>query len=207
MYAVRTEREGETAFKKATASAFYKLLKSLTNVPIPADTGDFRLMDRKVIDAMNAMGEQHRFLRGMAAWVGFKQIGMPYRRDARAAGETKYPLKKMLRLAVDAIASFSQAPLKLATYAGFFVTLMSLLGIVVTIVVRLLPGVHALEGQATTLVATLFIGGVQLISVGILGEYIGRIYDEVKRRPLFLVSDTHGFAPPGLAPPPPQAGE
>lgn len=196
VYAVRTEREGETAFKKATASAFYKLLQSLTNVPIPADTGDFRLMDRKVINAMNAMGEHHRFLRGMAAWVGFQQIGLPYKREARAAGETKYPLKKMVRLAIDAIASFSQAPLKLATYVGFAVTLISLLAIAVVIVLRLLPGIHALEGQATTLIATLFIGGVQLVSIGILGEYIGRIYDEVKRRPLFLVSKTHGFEEP-----------
>ncbi|MBC8142545.1 MAG: glycosyltransferase family 2 protein [Armatimonadetes bacterium] len=193
VYAVRTEREGETAFKKATASAFYKLLQSLTNVPIPADTGDFRLMDRKVVAAMNAMGEHHRFLRGMAAWVGFTQIGLPYKRDARAAGETKYPLKKMVRLAVDAIASFSQAPLKLATYMGFAVTLLSLLAIVVVIILRLTPGIRALEGQATTLIAALFIGGVQLVCIGILGEYIGRIYDEVKRRPLYLVSRTHGF--------------
>ena len=193
VYAVRTERDGETAFKKATASAFYRLLGRLTNIVIPADTGDFRLMDKKVVDAMNTMGEHHRFLRGMAAWVGFKQIGMPYKRDARAAGSTKYSVSKMLRLALDAIASFSQAPLKLATYLGFFAVLASLLVIVAALVLQAFPGVPVLRGQATIIVVALFLGGVQLLCLGILGEYIGRIYDEVKQRPLFFVASTQGF--------------
>ncbi len=193
VYAVRAEREGETWFKQTTAKTFYRLIARITNVNIPVDTGDFRLMDRRVVDALSSMREQHRFMRGMSAWVGFKQTGVPYKRDARSAGETKYPFRKMFKFALDGITSFSYLPLQLATYTGFGITILSLLGIILTIILRLIPGVYAFEGQATTLVTVLFLGGVQLIFLGIIGEYLGRIYDEVKNRPLYIVAETLGF--------------
>lgn len=188
VFAVRAEREGETFFKKFTASLFYRLIYRITDVDIPLDTGDFRLMDRKVVNVMNAMKEHHRFLRGMSAWVGFKQIGVSYKRAARFAGETKYPLKKMLRLALTAITGFSYVPLQMATIIGFISAGISLIAIPVVAIMRLV-NTGAFFGQATTLIAVLFFGGVQLISLGILGEYIGRIYDEVKGRPLYIVSE------------------
>jgi dolichol-phosphate mannosyltransferase len=188
VYAVRAEREGETWFKTFTASLFYRLIYRITDVKIPLDTGDFRLLDRSVIDVMNNMRERHRFLRGMSAWVGFRQVGVPYRRAARFAGTTKYPISKMLRLALNAITSFSYFPLQMATYVGFFAAGLAILVIPVVIFLRL-TGSAAFFGQASTLLAVLFLGGVQLISLGILGEYIGRIYDEVKGRPLYIVSE------------------
>lgn len=188
VYAVRTEREGETWFKKATAAAFYRLIYRITDVKIPVDTGDFRLMDRKVVDVLNRMREHHRFLRGMSAWVGFRQIGVPYKRAPRFAGETKYPLRKMLRLALNAITSFSYFPLQLATYMGFIAAGLAILAIPFVIILRALQP-QAFFGQASTLIAVLFLGGVQLISLGILGEYVGRIYDEVKGRPLYVVRE------------------
>jgi dolichol-phosphate mannosyltransferase len=192
VYAVRTERAGETWFKKATASLFYRLLRRLTAVDIPADTGDFRLMDRKVVDALNRMGEHHRFLRGMAAWVGFRQVGMPYQREARAAGETKYPLRKMGKLAMDAVCSFSHAPLRLATNLGWGIAAVAIAYAIVVAVRRLFFGV-GVPGWASLVVALSFLSGVQLITLGLIGEYIGRIYDEVKGRPLYLVSRRAGF--------------
>jgi len=188
VYAVRGEREGETWFKKFTAAAFYRLIYSITDVKIPVDTGDFRLMDRKVVNVLKQMKERHRFPRGMSAWVGFRQIGVTYRRAARVAGVTKYPFKKMLRLALNAITGFSYFPLQVATYVGFFSAGVSILAIPVVAVMRL-AGSHFFEGQTTTLVSVLFLGGVQLISLGILGEYIGRLYDEAKGRPLYIVRD------------------
>lgn len=188
VYAVREEREGETWFKKTTASFFYRLINRITDVEIPLDTGDFRLMDHKVVQVMNRMREKHRFPRGMSAWVGFRQIGVQYKRKPRFAGETKYPLKKMIRLALNAITSFSYFPLQLATYIGFISAGLSVLAIPVVAILRLVTGT-ALFGQATTLVIVLFLGGVQLISLGIIGEYIGRIYDEAKGRPLYIVAD------------------
>lgn len=191
VYAVRAEREGETWFKQFTASLFYRIIYRITDVKIPLDTGDFRLMDRKVVDVLKGMRERHRFLRGMSAWVGFRQVGVPYRRAARFAGATKYPFRKMLRLALNAVTSFSYFPLQVATYMGFISAGVSILAIPVIILLRLFgaPGAQAFFGQASTLVAVLFLGGVQLISLGILGEYIGRIYDEVKGRPLYIVSE------------------
>ncbi|PKO06848.1 MAG: glycosyltransferase [Chloroflexi bacterium HGW-Chloroflexi-3] len=188
VYAVRSDREGETFFKKVTASVFYRLIFRITDVKIPLDTGDFRLMDRKVVSVMNTMREHHRFLRGMSAWVGFKQVGVTYKRAARLAGETKYPIKKMMKLALTAITGFSYVPLQIATYMGFISAGISLIAIPVVILMRIL-GSQQFIGQATTLIAVLFLGGVQLISLGILGEYIGRIYDEVKGRPLYIVSE------------------
>ncbi len=188
VYAVREEREGESWFKRVTAALFYRLINRITDVNIPLDTGDFRLLDRKVVDTLNTMRERHRFPRGMAAWVGFRQIGVPYKRAARYAGETKYPFRKMLRLALNAITGFSYFPLQLATYFGFVCAGISALAIPVVIVLRL-AGNQAFFGQATTLIAVLFLGGVQLISLGILGEYVGRLYDEVKGRPLYILRE------------------
>jgi glycosyltransferase involved in cell wall biosynthesis len=188
VYAVRSKREGESWFKLLSAAAFYRLIQRITDVNLPMDTGDFRLLDRKVVKVLNGMREKHRFLRGMSVWVGFKQAGVEYERAERFAGETKYPLKKMLRLASDAITGFSYFPLQMATYLGFFVAGVSILAIPVVIILRL-TGSHPLLGQATTLIAVLFLGGVQLISLGILGEYVGRLYDEAKDRPLYIVRE------------------
>lgn len=188
VYAVRSEREGETWFKTFTASLFYRIISRITDVNIPLDTGDFRLMDRQVVDTLNSMREKHRFLRGMSSWVGFKQIGVSYKREKRIAGETKYPFRKMMRLAITAITGFSYFPLQVATFFGFFSAGLSILFIPIVVVLRLV-GDKAFFGQASTLIAVLFLGGVQLISLGILGEYIGRIYDEVKGRPLYIVSE------------------
>lgn len=188
VYAVRAEREGETWFKKFTAAMFYRIVHRITDVKIPVDTGDFRLMDRKVVDVLKTMRERHRFPRGMSAWVGFRQVGVPYRRAARFAGMTKYPFKKMLRLALNGITSFSYFPLQLATYFGFASAGLAAVAIPVVIVMRLI-GSQFFEGQATTLIAVLFLGGVQLISLGVLGEYIGRLYDEAKARPLYILRE------------------
>jgi dolichol-phosphate mannosyltransferase len=188
VYAVREEREGETWFKKITAALFYRLIHAITNVNIPLDTGDFRLMDEKVVAVMKQMREKHRFLRGMSAWVGFKQVGVNYKRKPRYAGTSKYPLKKMIQFALNAITSFSYFPLQLATYIGFIAAGLSVVAIPIIIILRLTTGT-ALLGQATTLVMVLFLGGVQLISLGIIGEYIGRIYDESKNRPLYIVAE------------------
>jgi dolichol-phosphate mannosyltransferase len=157
-------------------------------VNIPLDTGDFRLLDRKVVDVMKSMRERHRFLRGMAAWVGYKQIGVKYKRAARHAGVTKYPFRKMLLLALNAVTSFSYFPLQVATYVGFFAAGGAILAIPVVIIMRM-TGSQAFFGQASTLISVLFLGGVQLISLGVLGEYIGRLYDEAKGRPLYIVSE------------------
>jgi len=186
VYAVRAERAGETWFKKTTAALFYRIVHRITDVKIPVDTGDFRLMDRKVVDVLKTMRERHRFPRGMSAWVGFRQIGVPYKRAARHAGVTKYPFKNMLKLALNAITGFSYFPLQLATYFGFAAAGLAIIAIPVVIGMRL-AGQGAFLGQATTLIAVLFLGGVQLISLGVLGEYLGRIYDEVKGRPLYIV--------------------
>jgi dolichol-phosphate mannosyltransferase len=188
VYGVRTDREGENWFKLATASLFYRLIYRITDLNIPLDTGDFRLLDRKVVNVMNQMRERHRFLRGMSTWVGFRQTGVEYKRAARFAGTTKYPLKKMLKFANDAITGFSYLPLQIATYLGFASAGISILAIPVVAVARA-SGSQAFYGQATTLIAVLFLGGVQLISLGILGEYLGRLYDQVKGRPLYIVRE------------------
>ena len=188
VYAVRRKREGESWFKLFTASLFYRLIYRITDVKIPLDTGDFRLLDRKVVDVMGQMRERHRFLRGMAAWVGYRQVGVEYDRKERFAGKTKYPFGKMLKLALNAITSFSYFPLQMATYIGFLSAGISILAIPVVVSLRL-SNQAALLGQATTLIAVLFLGGVQLITLGILGEYVGRIYDESKGRPLYIVSE------------------
>lgn len=189
VYAIRKEREGESFFKLFTAALFYRLIYRITDVNIPRDTGDFRLLDRKVVNVLKQMRERHRFLRGMSAWVGFRQTGVYYKRASRFAGKTKYPLKKMLKFASDAITGFSYLPLQLATYMGFFCAGVSILAIPAVIIARL-AGSQAFFGQASTLIAVLFLGGVQLISLGILGEYIGRLYDEAKGRPLYILRES-----------------
>jgi dolichol-phosphate mannosyltransferase len=190
VYAVRAEREGESWFKLVTASVFYRIIRRITDVKIPLDTGDFRLLDRKVVDVLKQMRERHRFLRGMSVWVGFKQTGVEYRRAARFAGQTKYPFKKMFKFAWDAITSFSYLPLQVATYLGFISAGLSTLAIPVVAAMRITGTQEAFAGQATTLIAVLFLGGVQLISLGILGEYIGRLYDEARGRPLYIVCES-----------------
>ncbi|MCX6043976.1 MAG: glycosyltransferase family 2 protein [Chloroflexi bacterium] len=202
VYAVRSKRQGETWFKLFTAKVFYRLLRGVANIDIPVDAGDFRLMDRRVVLAMRQLREKHRFMRGLSSWVGFKQIGVEYERAERYAGETKYPLRKMIRLAMNAITSFSYLPLQLATYVGFTLAFLSLLGIILAVVLRL-SGSDAFHGQATTLVSVLFLGGIQLIFLGIIGEYLGRIYDEVKGRPLYIVSQAYGFVGHKESPPTP----
>jgi glycosyltransferase involved in cell wall biosynthesis len=191
VYAVRAQRKGETAFKLATAKLFYRLLSRIAAVEIPHDTGDFRLMDRRAAHALRRLREHHRFMRGLSSWIGFRQIGVPYVRQERHAGKTNYPFRKMLKLAIDATTSFSYVPLQLATTLGFIVAGLSVLGIVLAIALRLAN--RTVAGQATTLVAVLFLGGLQLIFLGIIGEYLGRIYDEVKGRPLYLIKDALGF--------------
>jgi len=186
VYATRSKREGETWFKLFTALAFYRLIQRITDINLPMDTGDFRLLDRKVVDVMGGMREKHRFLRGMSVWVGFRQTGVEYERAERLAGETKYPIKKMFRLASDAITGFSYFPLQLATYLGFTFTGISFIAILALVILRL-AGSQLLMGQAATLIAVLFLGGVQLLSLGMIGEYIGRLYDEAKGRPLYTV--------------------
>ncbi len=194
VYAVRSKRKGESWFKLFTAKLFYRIIYRITDVDIPMDTGDFRLMDRKVVSALKQMKERHRFIRGMTSWVGFKQTGVEYVRQERYAGETKYPLRRMLKFAGDAITGFSYFPLQLATFLGFIVAALSGLGMVGVIVARLF-GNQAFFGQATTLVMVLFLGGVQLLSLGVIGEYLGRIYDEVKGRPMYVVNEAVGFKP------------
>ena len=194
VYGQREEREGESAFKKATAAAFYRLLRRITNVEIPVDTGDFRLMGPRAVAAFRALPERNRFIRGLVSWIGFPQIAVRYRRHARHAGETKYPLRKMVRFALDGITSFSFLPLRLATWLGFAVSLLSFLYIVVVIVLKVL-GINW-PGYTSMMAAILFLGAVQLVMIGVLGEYVARIFDEVKRRPLYLVGDsTDGRSP------------
>jgi dolichol-phosphate mannosyltransferase len=191
VYAVRRSRKGESAFKVFTARAFYRVIKHLTKVSIPLDTGDFRLMSRRTVEAVRKLPERHRFLRGMVSWVGFNQVAVEYDRDERHSGSTKYPLPKMLRFAMDGITSFSDAPLRFASYFGFAVSAIAFVYAVVVIVMKTLhlsPAFYT-PGWASTIVAVTFLGGVQLISLGILGEYLGRVYDEVKGRPLYLISD------------------
>jgi glycosyltransferase involved in cell wall biosynthesis len=193
-YAQRTERTGETAFKIWSARIFYRLVQRISRVAIPSDTGDFRLMDRKVVDAFLRMPERDRFLRGMVSWVGYRQVAVPYKRAPRFAGRTGYPLLKMVRFATDAVVSFSFAPLRLAVWTGFLVIGLALLGIVYAVILRFFADPSQwVRGWASIFVAVLFMGGVQLVSLGIIGEYVGRIYGEVKQRPLYIVWERFGF--------------
>jgi polyisoprenyl-phosphate glycosyltransferase len=186
VYAARTEREGETRFKLATADLFYRLLSRISSVPMTRNSGDFRLLDRRALDALLCMRERNRYLRGMTVWIGFTQTAVPYRRDARYAGETKFSLTRMLRFSLDAIASFSHVPLQIATLVGFGFAAFAFLMIPVAIAFRIFG--QFVPGVTTTIIAILLLGGIQLMSIGVIGEYVGRIYDEVKARPLYFVS-------------------
>ncbi|MBQ9915115.1 MAG: glycosyltransferase family 2 protein, partial [Clostridia bacterium] len=179
VYGQRISRKGESFFKKFTAKAFYRLLRSLTNVDIPVDTGDFRLIDRKVCDVLSGLTEKNRYVRGLVSWSGFRQTAVRFHREERFAGETKYPLKKMLKFAIDGITTFSYKPLKLATYLGFFISFLSFLYLLVVLYLKLFTD-RAVSGWASTLSVSLIFNGVVLIMLGIIGEYIGRIYDETK---------------------------
>jgi glycosyltransferase involved in cell wall biosynthesis len=192
VYAQRKKRKGETFFKLFTASFFYRLIRRLASIDIPPDTGDFRLIDHQVVLALRQIREHHRFMRGLSVWVGFKQTGVLYDRQERFAGSTQYPLRKMVKFATDAITGFSYVPLQLATTLGFWISICAMLSIPVVGLLRLFLGDTFFHGQATTLVSVLFLGGVQLIFLGIIGEYLGRIYDEVKNRPLYITTE----APP-----------
>jgi polyisoprenyl-phosphate glycosyltransferase len=191
-YGVRGEREGETAVKLMTAKYFYRLINAMSDTPIPLDTGDFRLMDRSVVDALQSMPERDRFVRGMVSWVGFRQEPVVYRRAGRFAGVTKYPLTKMVRFAVDGILSFSLVPLRLATWMGFTAAGLSLLGILYAMVLRLLTSIWV-PGWTLLFIALLFLSGAQLMFLGVIGEYLGRVYGEAKRRPLYVVQERLGF--------------
>jgi dolichol-phosphate mannosyltransferase len=193
VYGVRQSRAGETAFKRATAHGFYRLLSRATDVDIPVDAGDFRLMSRRALDALLAMPEQARFIRGMVAWIGFKQVPFAYDRAERFAGETKYPLKKMVRFAFDALTGFSSAPLKLASHAGLWLSLGSLL-LIVYIAYAWITG-HSIQGWTSLMLVVVVLGAVQMFVLALMGEYIGRLYNESKRRPLYTVQDGAGGTP------------
>jgi polyisoprenyl-phosphate glycosyltransferase len=185
--AVREAREGETWLKLATARGFYRIFAKLAQIDLQAQAADFRLLDRSALDALNSMRERNRFLRGMSVWVGFKQTAVPFQRDARYAGKTKYTPRKMLRFSLDAISSFSHVPLQLATYLGFLFSVIAFLAIPVAIGFRIAG--QFVPGITTVLLVVLLLGGIQLITVGIIGEYLGRVYDEVKGRPLYVVRE------------------
>jgi glycosyltransferase involved in cell wall biosynthesis len=185
VYAVRSRRQGETAFKRTTASWFYRLFRRMADIDLAPESGDFRLMDRRPLDVVLAMPERNRFLRGMSVWVGFTQTAVTFEREARAAGKTKYTLRRMVRFSFDAITSFSYRPLQFATLLGFAFSALAFLAIPLTVVARY-TNIYE-RGVPTTIVIVLLLGGIQLICVGIIGEYVGRIYDEVKRRPLYVV--------------------
>lgn len=191
VYGKRNQREGESHFKLITAKYFYRIINRLSDIEIPLDTGDFRLMDRKALNHFLKMREVYRFVRGMVAWVGFKQTYVLYDRESRAAGRTKYPLKQMLKLASNAILAFSNVPLKLATWLGFATSLVAFLGILYALYSRFF-GTYE-PGWTTLMLAVLMIGGIILMVLGIIGSYLGRIYNEVKGRPLYIVSEERGF--------------
>lgn len=192
VYGVRSERAGESGFKKRTAAAFYRILNRISEIPLPLDVGDFRLMDAKVVEVLKAMPERHRFIRGMVSWIGFRQVGIPYKREARWAGATKYPLQKMIGFASDGIISFSTVPLKLATHLGFLCSGLALAGIAYALLLRLFTSIWV-PGWTLLFIAVTFFGGVQLVSIGIIGEYVGRMFMESKRRPLYVVRERVGF--------------
>ncbi|MBU5264508.1 glycosyltransferase family 2 protein [Bacillus atrophaeus] len=192
VYAVRTKRKGETFFKKQTAAIFYRLQRSMTDIDIPIDTGDFRLLDRKVCDEMKKLKEKNPFVRGLVSWVGFKQTAIEYERDERLAGETKYPLKKMLKLSMDGITTFSHKPLKLASFAGILMSGAGFLYMLIVLYMKLFTD-STITGWSSLIVIQLLFSGIVLLMLGMIGEYIGRIYDEAKDRPLYIVQKSYGL--------------
>ncbi len=191
VFATRRRRAGESRFKLLTAAIFYRTIRRLTNVSIPVDTGDFRLMSRRVVTALRDSRERHRFIRGLVSWVGYRQTGIEYDRAERHSGESKYPLSTMMKFAIDGITAFSEIPLRIATWFGFVVSAVAFVVALFEIGLHVFTG-YNLPGYTSTIFAILFLGGVQLITIGILGEYVGRIYDEIKGRPLYLVAESVG---------------
>lgn len=189
VYAKRKKREGETRLKLLTAALFYRILKALVKTDIPADVGDFRLMSARAVKHFRELREHDRFVRGLVSWIGFKQTGVLYERDKRFAGVTKYPYRKMIKFAFDGLTSFSTVPLKLATWLGYLSSLLAFLYLISVFVQKLMGG--TIQGWATIMVGVLFIGGVQLICLGIVGEYVGRIFTEIKRRPLYIIEELY----------------
>jgi polyisoprenyl-phosphate glycosyltransferase len=192
VYGQRLKRNGETIFKKITAKAFYRTLKSMSDVDMPIDTGDFRLIDRKVCEALKSLPEHNRYVRGLVSWIGFKQIGVEFAREERFAGETKYPLKKMLKLASDGITSFSYKPLKIATFVGTTISTLSLIYLLITLFQKLFTKLDV-SGWTSIIAISLLLNGLMFIMLGIIGEYVGRIYDEAKGRPLYIIGEKEGF--------------
>lgn len=195
VYAVREHREGETWFKLFTARLFYRLMRSAVEFEIPSEAGDFRLLNRNAREAFGRMRERHRFVRGMTGWIGFRQTGVLYKRESRHAGETKYPFRKMLKLAIDAFTGFALKPLKFVTYLGMATAGLSFL-LILYALFGWYRGENLVRGWASLIVAVTFLGGVQLLTIGIVGEYVGRIYEEVKQRPLYFVRRAEGFQQP-----------
>lgn len=191
VYGIREKREGETILKILTAALFYRILKALVKIDIPVDTGDFRLISKRVVKRVKKLRETDRFVRGLISWVGFKQTGILYTRDKRYAGETKYPYRKMIKFAFDGITSFSTIPLKLASWLGYLASSLAFLYACSVFIQKALG--YTVQGWATIMVGLLFLGGVQLICLGIIGEYIGRIFNEVKRRPMYVIEQTHNL--------------
>ncbi len=194
VYAQRRTRVGETWFKRTTATLFYRLMRRMTAIEIPLDTGDFRLMSRRVVSDLKRLQEQSRFVRGLVTWIGYNQTPVIYDRDRRYGGDTKYPLTKMMKFALDGITGFSSQPLRLASHAGLLLAAASLMLMVLFTIYKLAGGAGLVPGWTSLMVAVLFLGGLQLLAIGILGEYIGRIYEEAKRRPLYLVQDTRNLS-------------
>jgi len=188
IYGIREKRKGENFFKKITALIFYRLINKMTMINMPPDSGDFRLIDKKVVNNLKNIRENNRYVRGLTYWIGFKQIGVPYERDKRFAGKSKYPIKKLFKLAYDAIFSFSNFPLKIATYFGFIVSFLSFLYLIYALIIKLFTN-SVIHGWTSLMISILFLGGVQLICLGIIGEYIARINDEVKKRPLYIIKE------------------
>ncbi|NJL56956.1 glycosyltransferase family 2 protein [bacterium] len=206
VYAQRTQRHQENWFKRFTAYAFYRILKRLADVDIPTDTGDFCLMDRQVVDVLNALPERNRYIRGLRSWIGFNQTAVKFERDRRFAGDVKYTFRKSLALAINGLVSFSKVPLRLSTYLGLFAAALGLLMAILVLYWRFFQSDSNLTGEATIVVAIFFLGATQLLCIGILGEYVGRIYEEVKGRPLYTVGEVAGFispSPNSPSPPPP----
>jgi glycosyltransferase involved in cell wall biosynthesis len=195
VHGVRSERNGETIFKRWSASAYYRLMQWLSDTPLPLDSGDFRLIDRAVIDALVQMREESRYVRGMVAWTGFRQCELPYVREARFSGSGNYTMRKLVNLAVNGALSFSVRPLQLTTQLGFLTTLIALAYGVWLVFERLIGAGPAVPGWTSVIVAVLFMGGVQLLSVGVLGAYLGRVFNEAKRRPLYFVAERIGEGP------------
>jgi glycosyltransferase involved in cell wall biosynthesis len=196
VYGTRRDRHGETWLKRFSAAHFYRLIGRVSKVPIPEDTGDFRLMDRRVVEALKQLPERNRFMKGLFAWVGYRQIAIAYDRDPRYAGKSKWNYWKLWNFALDGIAAFSSLPLKVWSYVGLMISSMALVYAVFLVIRTLILGIDV-PGYASLMVAVLFLGGIQLISLGVIGEYLGRVYEEVKGRPLYLVRDLYGFEDPG----------